>query len=153
MRDTRKKLQEANEIKKVEELRDKEKKFVEQKNHFISKRIVEEADENNAEIILENLKHIRERINEKEETNKHHKRELNSWAFRELQNMIQYKADLVDIPVKKINSKNTSRKCPKCGYTSKENRSKESYENFRCQRCGYENHADFVGATNIARSM
>lgn len=148
MRNTRKKLQRANEIKKVKELRDREKRFVEQKNHFISKRIVEEADENNARIILEHLKNIRENINEDEETTKSHRRELNNWAFGELQNMLQYKADLVDVSVKKIGAKNTSRTCPKCNDVSEENRDGIDFE---CRSCGYSNHSDFVGATNIAK--
>ena len=42
---------------------------------------------------------------------------------------------------------NTSRTCPCCGYVSKENR--QTQAKFQCVDCGYENHADVVGAINI----
>ena len=42
---------------------------------------------------------------------------------------------------------NTSRTCPCCGYVSKENR--QTQAKFLCVACGYENHADVVGAINI----
>jgi len=42
---------------------------------------------------------------------------------------------------------NTSRTCPCCGYVSKANR--QTQAKFLCVACGYENHADVVGAINI----
>ena len=42
---------------------------------------------------------------------------------------------------------NTSRTCPACGHISKENR--RSQAQFACVACGYENHADVVGAINV----
>ena len=42
---------------------------------------------------------------------------------------------------------NTSRTCPCCGYISKENR--PTQVQFLCVDCGYENHADVVGAINV----
>ena len=41
----------------------------------------------------------------------------------------------------------TSCTCPECGHVAKENRPGRAC--FRCQVCGYENHADVVGAMNI----
>ena len=41
----------------------------------------------------------------------------------------------------------TSQTCPACGHVSKDNRT--SQEKFLCVACGYENHADVVGAINI----
>lgn len=46
-----------------------------------------------------------------------------------------------------INPKNTSRKCSKCGYTSKDNRKSQAV--FVCQSCGHEDHADHNAAKNI----
>ena len=40
----------------------------------------------------------------------------------------------------KINPKNTSRKCPKCGYILKDNRFFQA--NFLCTNCGYTANAD-----------
>ncbi|WP_317201856.1 transposase [Janthinobacterium sp.] len=42
---------------------------------------------------------------------------------------------------------NTSRTCPCCGHVSKDNR--QIQEKFLCVDCGYENHADVVGAINV----
>ena len=42
---------------------------------------------------------------------------------------------------------NTSRTCPCCGYTAKENR--QTQANFECVECGYTENADVVGAINI----
>ena len=41
----------------------------------------------------------------------------------------------------------TSQTCPACGHVSKENR--QTQAKFLCLDCGYENHADVVGAINI----
>jgi putative transposase len=41
----------------------------------------------------------------------------------------------------------TSQTCPACGHVSKENR--QTQAKFLCVGCGYENHADVVGAINI----
>jgi len=41
----------------------------------------------------------------------------------------------------------TSQTCPRCGHVSKDNRRTQAQ--FLCVGCGYENHADVVGAINI----
>jgi len=41
----------------------------------------------------------------------------------------------------------TSQTCPACGHVSKDNR--QTQAKFLCVDCGYENHADMVGAINI----
>jgi putative transposase len=42
---------------------------------------------------------------------------------------------------------NTSRTCPCCGHVSADNRPTQA--KFACVACGYQNHADVVGAINI----
>jgi putative transposase len=42
---------------------------------------------------------------------------------------------------------NTSRTCPRCSHTSKDSRLTQA--KFLCVKCGYENHADVVGAINV----
>ena len=44
---------------------------------------------------------------------------------------------------------NTSRCCPNCGHTSKDNR--QTQANFECMECGYQNNADVVGAINVLK--
>lgn len=44
---------------------------------------------------------------------------------------------------------NTSRTCPSCGHVSANNR--QTQAKFACVQCGYENHADVVGAINVLK--
>ena len=44
---------------------------------------------------------------------------------------------------------NTSRCCPACGHTSKENRRTQA--DFKCIECGYTENADLVGAIDILK--
>ncbi|MFA7579513.1 zinc ribbon domain-containing protein, partial [Castellaniella sp.] len=45
---------------------------------------------------------------------------------------------------------NTSRTCPCCGHVSADNR--QTQAQFRCVACGFEEHADLVGAINVLRA-
>ena len=68
-------------------------------------------------------------------------------AWYEFRRQLEYKLSwnggfLVAVP-----PQNTSRTCPCCGYTAKENRQTQS--DFECIECGYRNNADLVGAINI----
>lgn len=44
----------------------------------------------------------------------------------------------------------TSQTCPECGHSCKENRI--TRDAFQCKNCGFEQHADIVGALNVAGS-
>jgi len=66
-----------------------------------------------------------------------------------LRDFIKYKALEKGIQTTEENPKNTSRKCPKCGYVDEGNR---DGINFKCLNCGYSNHSDFVGGWNLACS-
>ena len=46
---------------------------------------------------------------------------------------------------------NTSRTCPAGGHISKDNR--RSQAQFACVACGYQNHADVVGAINVLEAV
>ncbi|MDK4574166.1 zinc ribbon domain-containing protein, partial [Kingella kingae] len=48
-----------------------------------------------------------------------------------------------------VPSQNTSRCCPSCGHTTKDNR--QTQANFECVECGYQNNADVVGAINVLK--
>jgi len=73
---------------------------------------------------------------------------LTGWSFRQLTNFIKYKARLVGLEVSSIDPRETSRRCPKCGYVSHLNR--KSQERFICRKCHYESNADRIGAMNVA---
>jgi putative transposase len=70
-------------------------------------------------------------------------------GWRQFLNFLVYKAAWAGREVKAVNPANTSQKCPRpdCGYTCAENRHREV---FHCTRCGYHDHADRVGAMNVA---
>ena len=70
------------------------------------------------------------------------------WAFGELRDFIEYKAELAGVPVIIIDPANTSRRCPQCGHVDQGNRPVRAI--FLCRECGHFDHADIVGATNIA---
>ena len=72
------------------------------------------------------------------------------WAYYDLQEKIQYKADMQGLKVRYINPAYTSQKCSKCGYTDKENRLGQS--KFICKNCGLIINADYNASLNIARS-
>ncbi|MGA9099961.1 MAG: transposase [Methanotrichaceae archaeon] len=72
--------------------------------------------------------------------------EHSSWAFRQLQTFIEYKAHEAGIAVVYIDPAHTSQTCPRCNHVSRDNRNDKK---FRCQKCGYETHADRAGAMNI----
>ncbi|MFE7245146.1 zinc ribbon domain-containing protein [Streptomyces sp. NPDC057580] len=46
-----------------------------------------------------------------------------------------------------VDPRNTSRRCPECGHTAKENR--PTQEKFHCVSCGHTAHAHTVGALNV----
>ncbi|KXA90694.1 hypothetical protein AKJ61_00195 [candidate division MSBL1 archaeon SCGC-AAA259B11] len=73
-----------------------------------------------------------------------------SWAFRQLQKFIEYKAVEKGIRVEYVDPENTSKTCSRCGHISRNNR--EGLD-FVCEECGYELHADLNGARNIEHKV
>ncbi len=121
-------------------------------NHTIAKRIVEQYP--HSIIGLEHLTDIRERTKRKrgkKATKKQRRanRHASAWTFAELHSILAYKAALAGSMTAKVDARYTSQACPKCGYTSKDNRPNNGLL-FVCQSCHYTLHADLVGARNIA---
>jgi IS605 OrfB family transposase len=129
----------------LKRLSGKESRFSKNTNHTISKCIVAKAEGTQRRIALEDLKGIRKgkTVGLAQRTN------LHSWSFFQLRTFITYKAALKGISVVLVNSRNTSRTCPQCGCISKANRRTQA--DFCCIECGFSAHADWVGATNVAR--
>jgi len=125
--------------------RGKERRFAQDVNHVIAKRIVEKAEGTGRAIGLEDLSGIRDRTT----VRKRQRRQHHSWAFHDLRQKIEYKAILAGVPVILVDPKNTSRTCPVCGCVDKRNRASQS--TFSCVRCGFSGHADTIAAVNIGR--
>ncbi|WP_327248129.1 RNA-guided endonuclease InsQ/TnpB family protein [Streptomyces sp. NBC_01320] len=64
--------------------------------------------------------------------------------------ILNAKAESAGREVIAVDPRNTSRRCPECGHTAKENR--PTQEKFHCVACGHTAHADTVGALNVLRA-
>ena len=120
-----------------------EKRLVRNFLHVVAKEIVESLP---CVFGLEDLNGIREHRERHAKFGGEKRRLFSQWCFRELQTLIEYKAKLCGSKVIYVDSQYTSISCPVCGYTAKENRDKRR---FCCKNCGFEEHADIVGAKNI----
>ena len=122
----------------------RERRFKKDTNHCISKQIVETAKDTRRAIALEDLKDIRNGST----VSKSLRKVLGKWAFYELAQFVQYKAQLKGVPVIFVDPKYTSQQCSTCGHIDKENRKSQS--KFVCQKCGHSENADVNAAKNIA---
>ena len=68
----------------------------------------------------------------------------------EFRRQLAYKLDWKGGQLIAVPPQNTSQTCPDCGHQSKDNRRTQA--RFACVQCSYEEHADLVGAINIARA-
>jgi IS605 OrfB family transposase len=121
-------------------------------NHVISKRIV---DTQPISLIgLADLNGIRERTKRKKgkkASKKQRKanRHASKWAFAQLHGTLAYKAMLAGSLCVKVEAAYTSQTCPRCGFTSPNNRPNKGLL-FVCQACHDSLHADLIGARTIA---
>ena len=67
------------------------------------------------------------------------------WA--EFRRQLAYKLEWAGGMLVAVSPHNTSRTCPCCSHVAQENRRTQA--EFVCVQCGYQNHADVVGAMNI----
>jgi IS605 OrfB family transposase len=119
-------------------------KFQRWVNHGIAKRLVQLAKDTKAALVLEDLTHIHDRMTvRKRQRAKHH-----NWSFGQLRAFISYKAQRAGVPMVFVDPRNTSTTCSRCGHVDKRNR--RSQAQFSCMRCGFECHADFNAARNLA---
>jgi putative transposase len=130
----------------------RERRLKQDRNHWISRRIVDAYP--HSLIGLEDLTHIRERRRRKHGTNATGKqrranRHASQWAFAELHGFVAYKAILAGSMAVKVDADKTSQACPRCGYTSEDNRPEKGLS-FICQACHLVLHADLIGARNVA---
>lgn len=123
---------------RVKEYGSRWKRFMDWKNHNISREIVDNLDEGDV-IVMEDLTYIRKNAKYNEWVHK--------WAFRNLREKIEYKATLSGIRVVYIKPKNTSKTCSRCG-------SLDTFRRggwFECNKCGYTLDADLNASKNIAQ--
>lgn len=142
-RSLRRKLAQAKKIDVIKTINDKEQRWMTDLNHKISRQLINLAvQEQVGTIVMEDLENIRNTAKSLNRAD----RNLHSWTFYQLQQFIEYKAELAGIKVKYVNPKYTSQSCSKCGKVNKSNRKVNLYS---CE-CGNHIHADLNASRNIA---
>ena len=97
-------------------------------------------------VVVEKLKNLKQ--GKQKNRGKSFRKTLNNWNYRELLTIIELRCEENRVSFRSVNPYKTSQTCPlkACSHVERENR---SGENFKCLHCGYEEHADIVGALNI----
>ena len=120
--------------------------------HEVANKIVEIADRNNSQVVIEDLRTLK--------NGSHHKKNkfalksgfrkmLTRQQYGKLESMLNYKLSFIGLPKPlQVRAAGTSITCPCCGHYGKENRIKRDI--FLCVKCSYSDHADIIGAINIA---
>jgi len=130
--------------KHLKKLAGKEARFRQIENHRISKALVKRAHDTGRGIAMEDLHGLRDRV----KVRRHQRARHAGWAFFQLRQMTTYKALHAGVPLAIVDPRNTSRECLLCHHIAKENRRSQS--EFCCVACGFEEHADVVGAKNVS---
>lgn len=134
--------------RKLKLLSGKVNRFRKECDHILSRRIVDSVPAGSV-IVFENLKDIRERCGRGKGRAQNGR--MHRWSFARLFEFVDYKAQMAGVRILKVDPRNTSRKCSKCGDTRKSNRQDQS--NFVCQACHHTLNADLNGARNIAQKF
>ncbi|MFX1521097.1 MAG: RNA-guided endonuclease InsQ/TnpB family protein [Promethearchaeota archaeon] len=114
------------------------KRFMSWVNHNVSKKIVEKLSEGDV-LVMEDLTHIRKTAK--------YNRWVHTWAFRELQMFLEYKATLKGVRGVYVSAHYTSKECNRC-----HSRNTSRHRGFfACHSCGHSLNSDLNGARNIAR--
>jgi IS605 OrfB family transposase len=134
----------------LQRLSGKERRFQTWVNHRISKAIVSRAKATNSAIALEDLTGIRERVNQQLRS-KAERHRINTWAFYQLRQFLEYKARLAGVPLILVSPAYTSQTCHQCLHIHPDPaQSYRSGKSFKCGHCGWEGDADLNGANVIA---
>jgi len=110
--------------------------------HKLTTKITRELADLKSGALLENLKNIKSRIlNKSRDLN----RKLSKWNARQFQFMLEYKLKWLDLPVKYINPKNSSKACPLCSGRM------ATYEGrlMKCKKCGFIADRDIIAVLNL----
>ena len=143
----RKRMQTAGQTADEAVVATQERDYVHDCLHKLSRDVVELLLEFSTPVIVfEDLKDMRESIDYGTRMN----RRLHSLPFATLQEMVSYKAAWEGIPSDDVDPEYTSQRCPRteCQHTSRGNRHRKR---FRCQQCGFQDHADRKAAVCIVQ--
>lgn len=157
----RRSLQQAGKVRTVKQRQGKERRWMRDVNHRLSRQIVTHAQQQGVGVIrLEELAGIGPRISQhtartsggatangrKAAKARKNNRMKNTWPFFQLTTFITYKAERLGIRVELVDPAHTSQTCPACF-----EKNKADDRRYVCAVCGWMGHRDCVGAINIAR--
>jgi len=122
------------------------KKTLKERNNKINEAINKELDLSDVKTLkVEDLKNLKKNIKRKLPRKFNNKYQY--FVYRRVLEKLERRCEQEAVRLLRIPPAYSSMTCPVCHFRDKNNRNDEK---FRCLRCGYENHADVVGAMNIA---
>ncbi|MEM2287824.1 MAG: zinc ribbon domain-containing protein [Sulfolobales archaeon] len=109
--------------------------------HKLGDRVAKIAGRCRAVVLLEDLNHLRDRVNGGSSFNK----KLSLWFYRKMLFTIGYEALERGLAVRYVNPSKTSSTCPKCGSKLEDSGSRV----LRCGRCGFTGDRDVIACINL----
>ncbi|MEM1703624.1 MAG: RNA-guided endonuclease TnpB family protein [Zestosphaera sp.] len=109
--------------------------------HKIGDRVAKIAGRCRAVVLLEDLNHLRDRVNGGSSFNK----KLSLWFYRKMLFTIGYEALERGLAVRYVDPSKTSSTCPKCGSRSKDIGGRV----LKCTRCGFTGDRDVIACINL----
>ncbi|MDQ3753419.1 MAG: RNA-guided endonuclease TnpB family protein [Acidobacteriota bacterium] len=119
----------------------RERRYVTDVNHCLSKKIVHQAQTSGRRVVLEDLTGIRGRAA------KYMHKYLHGWSFAQLRSFIEYKAATAGVECVTVDPHFTSIGCSRCLHLG----SRSSQSHFTCGHCGMRGNADLNAARGIAQ--
>jgi len=139
----RKRLQKLGKLRKVKAIKNRESKIIKDLNHKTTTALVKYAKDNNACIVMEELKDIRQKAKQRRKQ----RYSLHSWSFYQQKMMIEYKAKKYGVSVHYVAPQYTSQRCSICGHIEQANRKGNL---FCCKKCGTVEDSGVNAGFNIA---
>ncbi|MBU4266679.1 MAG: transposase [Candidatus Altiarchaeales archaeon] len=137
--------------RKLKRVSGRQRRFMADLNHRISKGIVEPLDKGDC-IVMEDLNGIRNGVTIKSKRKgKVLNRMTNNWAFYQLQGFIDYKASRKGVWVVYANPHYTSKTCSNCGEVYSIRPKKRGF--FRCLHCGFSCNSDLNASRNLRERL
>lgn len=124
----------------------REHRRIVQRLHLLTKMLVTEARARQATLAIEDL-----HLPRGGGRGRRMRRRLSSWPQRELHRQLEYKAEEQGVPILKVNPRNTSKTCPRCGEI-KERRMRVGRV-FVCTSCGWRCDRQLNAGLNICRTV
>lgn len=142
---TRRKLQDAKQLKEVKRLEQHERRIMTHINHVISKQIVQFALAFGMGLRFEDLSGCRQTMKQKKKTKSDAANNRDVWAFYQLELFTRYKAVRAGVPVESIPAPHTSKSDHRNGVIGKRN------GNWFKGLDGYRCNADWNASQNIGQ--